>query len=334
MLYVTTRDIKDAYTPRHPICKDRGPDGGLYIPFQKILFSREEIAAFGEKTFGHCVAEILNRFFSTKLTGWEIDFALGRRPIRLMAMIHKIIVGELFNNPGNDFSWTVRKLRDLMVPSTEVPEELSQWTTIAVRIAVLFGIFGELMRRDLVDGERTFDVAVAADDFSGPVSVLYAKEMGLPIGKIIFGCNENSGAWELLHHGELHTGRSLFASQTPLCDHAAPASLERLIRIRLGREEAIRVGNVVARKGMYALADYQRKVLSDGFFGAVISQKRMFSVTQNVFSTNGYALHPYSALAYGALQDFRAIQNEASPALILTEFSQDSLSEGPTKEKE
>ena len=321
MLYVTTRNSKDAYTPRHPLTKDRGPDGGFFVPFQNIRFTPDEIASLGAKSFGHCVAEILNRFFSVKLTGWEVDFALGRRPIRLMAMSHKILVAEMFNNPGNDFFWMVRKLRELLAPNGELPEALSQWTVMAVRIAVLFGVFGELMRIGLTDGETAFDVAVAAGDFSAPVSVLYAKEMGLPVGRIIFGCNENSGAWDLLHHGELHTGRKAIETQVPLCDHAAPAALERLIYDKLGRGEALQFASTLERNGVYALSDMPRKILGEGFFGAVISQKRMSAVVRNVFATNGYTLNPYSGLAYGALQDFRAIQNQANPALILAEFA-------------
>ena len=327
MLYVTTRDKNDAYTPRHPLTKDRGSDGGFFVPFQKVTFSPEEIASLGSQSFGHCVAEVLNRFFSVKLTGWQVDFALGRRPIRLMAMSHKILVGELFNNPGDSFFWSAHKLRDFLVPSREAPEALSQWTLIVIRMAMLFGIFGELMRRGLVAADKPFDVAVAVDDFSGPMSAIYAKEMGLPIGRIIFGCNENSGPWDLLHHGELHTGRHPIPTQTPLCDHAAHASLERLIYERLGRGEALRFAETVARRGVYTLSATNRPFVADGFFGAVISRKRLESVIRNVQATNGYALHAYSALAYGALQDFRAIQNDASPALILTEFS-------PTKEKE
>lgn len=312
MLYVTTRENKDAYTPRHPLCKDRGPDGGLFVPFQDIRFTGEEITALAEQSFGQSVAEVLNRFFSGKLTGWEVDFALGRRPIRLVAMSHKILVAEMFNNPGNAFSWTVRKMRDLMVPDGQLPEELSQWTFIAVRVAVLFGVFGELIRLGLV--EKPVDVSVSAEDFSAAMSVLYAKEMGLPIGKIVFGCTETSGLWDLFHHGVFRTGRE-------------PASLERLIYARLGRGEAVRYGQKVSRKSLYTISDEARRIFSKDFFGAVIGQKRMQNVMRNVQSTNSYCLEPNGALAYGALQDFRAIQNEVSPALILTEYSPENAKE-------
>lgn len=334
MLYVTTRDHKNAHTPRHPLRQDRAGDSGLYVPFQSIRFSQEDICALKEKSFGQCVAEIMNLFFSTKLTGWEVDFALGRKPFRLVVMSHKILVGELFNNPGNAFTWAARKLRDLVVPATELPEELSQWTIIATRIAFVCGLFGELQRLELAGYNKPIDISVAVDDFSGPMALYYAKEMGLPVGRIVFGCNENSGAWDLLHHGELHTGRAIIPTPTEFCDHTAPASLERLVHSRLGREEAIRYGETVSRKGVYAVTEEERTPLSEGFFGAVISRKRMQAVIRNVSASNAYQLHPYGALAYGALQDYRAIDNEVGPALILSEYSAETYAESSKTAKE
>ena len=46
MLYVTTRDKRDAFTAHRAIFEEYGPDGGRYIPFSLPEFSGEEIAAF------------------------------------------------------------------------------------------------------------------------------------------------------------------------------------------------------------------------------------------------------------------------------------------------
>ena len=43
MLYVTTRNNRDAYTAQRVLRENRGPDGGLYVPFREPVFSREEI---------------------------------------------------------------------------------------------------------------------------------------------------------------------------------------------------------------------------------------------------------------------------------------------------
>ena len=47
VLYVTTRSKHDAYTAARTMNLDRGPDGGLFIPFRLPQFSLEQIAELG-----------------------------------------------------------------------------------------------------------------------------------------------------------------------------------------------------------------------------------------------------------------------------------------------
>ena len=81
MLYVTTRGKYDAFTAARTMNLDRGPDGGLFIPFRLPQLTRDEIIALGSKTFGQNVADILNLFFSTRLSGWDVDMTIGRSPV-------------------------------------------------------------------------------------------------------------------------------------------------------------------------------------------------------------------------------------------------------------
>ena len=99
MLYVTTRNNRDAYTAQRVLRENRGPDGGLYVPFREPVFSREEIDALKEKSFHQCVAEVLNRLFNTKLTRWDVEFCVGRYPVRLVNLPQRIIAGECWHNP-------------------------------------------------------------------------------------------------------------------------------------------------------------------------------------------------------------------------------------------
>ena len=319
MLYVTTRDKTDAFTAYHTLCKDRAPCGGYYIPFQEIRYSIKEINALKDKTFGQCVADILNRFFSARLDGWDVEFCIGRRPVKLTAMSHKIVIAECWNNPDWNFSRTVRNLRGRLLGNRDTTDVPSDWMRIAVRIALLFGIFGELERIGLTDTNHPIDVSVCAGDFSGPMAVWYAREMGLPIGKIIFACNENSGAWDLVHHGEIHCNAPVVPTKIPLSDEPVPADLERLIYSAFGSEEVSRWLAVLARRGVYTLDDEQVFALREVLFGAVVSQKRLDSVIRNVYRTSTYILDPYTALAFGGLQDYRSTHTEATPALILSE---------------
>ena len=41
MLYVTTRNNRDAYTARRALTENRGPDGGFFVPFREPVFTPE-----------------------------------------------------------------------------------------------------------------------------------------------------------------------------------------------------------------------------------------------------------------------------------------------------
>ena len=318
MLYVTTRNSQETYTSHHALTKDRGSCNGLFLPFQTHVFSPEELDRLLEKSFCQCVADVLNLFFSARMDAWDVECCIGRYPLRLVPMSHKITVAEIWNNPEWSFSRFVRNLSGRMQGSRDngCP---SSWAGIAVRIAVLFGVFARLRKLGLMDRGQRVDISVCCGDFSTPMAAWYARHMGLPIGTIIFSCNDNSAAWDLLHRGELHTNEPVITTSTPQCDMSVPTGIERLIFETLGLDEVAKYTAKCASAGLYLLDEDQRIVLSSGFFGAVIGENRTESIMRNVYRTSAYLLSSYSALAYGGLQDYRAVNTEPVPALILTE---------------
>jgi len=321
VLYVTTRNKNEIETPNHPLCKEHSRDGGLYVPYHLPRLDPDKFEVLKKCSFNECVAQVMNLFFRTKLTGWDVDFLVGRRPARLVNQSHKIVIAEMWHNLSWDFSGIVQKFSDHLRGVESCREEASNWMWIALRIAVLFGIFGELERKGFAGRNLKIDVAVTAGDFSAPVAVWYARKMGLPIANIVCSCNDNSGIWDLLHHGELDTGMNAVETLTPECDIPVPMNLERLIFETAGREETLRFCQCCAENRPYVLTGLPMRRLKAGLHSAVISQNRMESVIRNVYGTRGYILDPYTALAYGGLQDYRASSGESGNALILSEHS-------------
>ena len=99
MLYVTTRNNRDAFTAQRALTENRGPDGGLYLPFREPSFSPEELTELLEQPFNQCVAQVLNLLFRKGLTAWDVDFAAGKNPVRLKELGQRIFVAEAWHNP-------------------------------------------------------------------------------------------------------------------------------------------------------------------------------------------------------------------------------------------
>ena len=321
MLYITTRSKNDAFTAHRTMNQDRGPDGGLFIPFRMPVFEKEQILELANKPFGQNVADILNTFFGTRLTGWDIDMAVGRHSVQFKPMNYRILVTELWHNMDWSFARCVRTLAERIHPDGEIIGSHTNWVEIAVRIAVLFGVFGELLRTEQVCPDRPVNVALASGSFAGPMAVWYGRQMGLPIGTIICGCNENGAAWDLLHRGELDTDTIAVSTSTPECDHALPPDLERLIYGACGQEEAMRFWWNCTEGGTYIPGEEDFEKIRQGMFAAVVSGVRVDTIIPSVYRTNQYILDPYASLAYGALSDYRARTGISSQTLLLSEKS-------------
>ena len=319
MLYVTTRNKEEVYTAHKALTESRASDGGFYVPFHIPVFSAEEIGALEKKSFGQCVSEVLNKLFGTQFTAWDIDCTVGRAPMRLNSITQRIAIAELWHNLDWDFHALASGITELITDGkTSVP---SDWARISIRIAVLFGIFGKLMRRNLADLTNPIDVAVFSGDFSGPMALWYARQWGLPIGNIILCCNENNNPWELLHHGAFRTGTVAFQTITPEGDYVVPTDLERFVYSCGGEREVSRYLEDCRRGRMYVPSEMTLEAMRKGMYPCVVGQSRVASAVPNVYSSHGCVLDPYTALVYSGLMDYRSRTGEGRNALILSERS-------------
>lgn len=318
MLYATTRNKHTVETAYKVIHSDCAKDGGLFVPFRMPVFTPEEIEAMAKDSICENMAQILNLFFSCNLTGWDVEFMIGRAPVKVNTITHRILIAEAWHNNQWKLDHVVRTLSDRL---RKEAGPVGNWVSIAVRIALLFGIYGQLLSSGQVEISAPVDVAVTTGDFSSPMAAWYAREMGLPIQNIICGCNANGGVWDLLHRGEMGTGGIAVRSNTPEADIVLPRNLERLIFGTLGVEEAERYLDCCRTGSLYVPGEESFETLRRGMFASVISDSRVSNIIHSVYRTSNYVFSPYGALAYGSLLDYRAKTGESRAALLLCERS-------------
>ena len=304
MLYVSTRNRTDSYTAYRALHDTCAPDGGMFVPFQLQIISDEELRSFSSRTFSENIAYVLNLFFSANLQSWDVEVCIGKYPIELLTLPRKLTVVECWHNLSSTYARLESALYSLLCGENTM-KPATDWAKIAIRIALLFAIYGEL---DPELSSNSFDFAVHSRNFTTPIAAWYARRMGLPIGKIICAGYENSDSWDLLHRGELN------------CEACTPDAigLERLIYMTLGQEEAMRFADTCLGRKTYLLDEEQLPLLNRGLFAAVVSKDRIQSTISNMYRTNGYIPDTVAAISYSALQDYRAKTGEGSQTLILS----------------
>ena len=309
MLYVTTRDRSDAFTAYRTLANDTAADGGLFTPYKLTVLDTDAILAMQDQSFSETVAQILNIFFSGKLTAWDVDFCIGKNPLKTAAVGRKIVVAELWRNPSSDYAHFVKTLYSRLY--SEQRAMPSNWFKITVKIAVIFATYAELIRSGALESGK-LDLAVLLGDMTDPLAAYYAKKMGLPIGNIVMCCDDNSGIWDLLNRGEIGTA---------LLDRERRLGLERLICEICGIEEALKYKTAAEKSGLYILPEELTQIFGEGLYAAVIGNNRIDSVINSVYKNNNYVMDPRTAVCFAGLQDHRAKVGESKLTLMFSEQS-------------
>ena len=298
MLYVSTRNPADTYTAYRALHEDITPDGGQYVPFHLPVFTREELSAFRHQSFCATVAQMLNLLFSLNLSDCDIENAIGRAPVKLETVGQRLEIAELWHNPEGDCQHIFNRFYKLIGQSEHTPVG---WSVVAIKIALLFAVYGAAEKP-----LNNFDIAVIADDFSDITAVCYCKKMGLPVNLLICACNEGSSVWDLVNKGEFSTGTH------------NPKYLESFLYTYFDAEQVRIYLNACNSKSIYRIDELCQQKLSEGMFAAVVSDKRADTVITSMLSSNQYALDTNAAVAYGALQDYRACIGVSNDTLILS----------------
>lgn len=307
MLYITTRGDRDAFTSHRTLCSDIAPDGGYYLPMRFPRFSEKEIRAFVHAPFEETVAHILNVFFSAGLTKWDVGLCVGRNIARVLESNSKILVCELWHNSGNSFSYVINGLYQRIFGQT-TENAPSEWFCIAVKVAVWFGIYGVLCQQSVLRFGQRIDLSVPADDFTYPVSALYATDAGLPIGDIVCNCNKNHEVWNLIHRGTMNTNDM---------DAGLQAGIERYLLVRLGDSAVVRF----RKKRIFEISPEDAETLRKGLYCVVSGSDRVFHTLNGVYTTSKRIVSPSTALCLAGLGDYRAKIGESRLTLVLEEDS-------------
>ncbi len=296
MLYITTRNADETYIVREALQADYAPDGGFFLPDGFPVLSDGERYGLSVMTPCEAIAKALNLLFGAELTAWNVECAVGRHPIRMESVGHNLVFAELWHNPKQSLDFMSRCLHSALTGRAEEPPR--GWAIVAIRIAVLFGICAEAS----FTPANKFDIAVSANDPVDFVAALYGKDMGLPIGRILYaGNNDEDCVWQLMTRG--------------VCP--APTDGKR------PWEEALCAGYLSCYINGHADSDQCRidadrmTQLQQTVYTAVISNHRAAQIIDGVFYTNAYLLDHLSAQAYGALQDYRAITGNNRQTVIL-----------------
>ena len=156
--------------------------------------------------------------------------------------------------------------------------------------------------RLLGDGEieenEPVNVVVPTGNFGNILAAYYAKQMGLPIHKLVCASNDNKVLYDFFCTGCYDRNREFFLTSSPSMDILISSNLERLIyQIADQSDETNRkFMRELAEKGRYEITAAMEERLGD-FYGGYANQKEAAAAIKELYQAVGYVIDPHTAVA-------------------------------------
>jgi len=172
---------------------------------------------------------------------------------------------------------------------------------------------------EIKNGEK-INIVVPTGNFGDILAAYYAKEMGLPVNKLICASNENKVLADFFETGVYDKRRKLVMTISPSMDILISSNLERLLWA-ISKKEAQKVKelmNSLKEKGYYRIDSEMKKRLND-FYGGFASQGESRQCIKEIFEKSKYLIDPHTAAAYAVYKKYiKETGDKTKTAIVAT----------------
>lgn len=180
--------------------------------------------------------------------------------------------------------------------------------------------------RMLADGEiesgEKINVVVPTGNFGNILAAFYAKNMGLPINKLICASNENKVLYDFFTTGTYDRNRDFVLTTSPSMDILISSNLERLIYRIAGNsaEKNAQLMQSLRDNGKYEITDEMKSQLAD-FYGNYATEAEDAATIKKLYEDTGYIIDTHTAVAATVYNKYKADTQDNTKTVIASTAS-------------
>ena len=216
---------------------------------------------------------------------------MSTRPAEILGLAK----GQL--EPGFDADFV---LVDLDTPYTVEKEKLhSKSHNTPFDGAQLYGkVFATIKAGKITFGDEV-DFCVPTGNFGDILAGYYAKQMGLPVGKLVCASNENNVLTDFLTTGTYTAKREFFKTTSPSMDILVSSNLERLLYHVTGSDvEVAGFMQQLAATGSYTVRPETLAAIQQTFSCGWSSEDEVAGEIRARYEKDGYLCDTHTAVAF------------------------------------
>ena len=182
--------------------------------------------------------------------------------------------------------------------------------------------YAKLLENEEIQEGEEINVTVPTGNFGNILAAYYAKQMGVPIAKLICASNDNKVLFDFFQTGVYDRNREFILTSSPSMDILISSNLERLIYKIAGADAAkdVTLMQNLAAEGKYEITDEMKAKLKD-FYGNYANEKETAEEIAEVYKKTGYIMDTHTAVASRVYRKYVAETGDQTKTVIASTAS-------------
>jgi len=189
---------------------------------------------------------------------------------------------------------------------------------LAPQIVYYFSSYRDLVKKGRIKVGEKVDYVVPTGNFGDILAGLYAKYLGLPVGKLVCASNVNNVLFDFFETGVYNKNRAFERTNSPSMDILVSSNLERLLYFASGFDSNVvsSMMKALSERGSYDFSPYMDKI-REVFAWGWCSEQECLKTISECWKNNGYLCDPHTAVAWKFASEYRS----SNPVVVLSTAS-------------
>ncbi len=179
-----------------------------------------------------------------------------------------------------------------------------------------------LIKEGRINAGDKVNFVVPTGNFGNILAGFYAKEIGIPVNKLICASNENKVLYDFFKTGTYDRNREFILTTSPSMDILISSNLERLIYYIAGNDsdKCLKLMNELKTRGSYTIDDNMKAKL-DTFVGGFASEDEVSERIRELYTNDSYVIDTHTAVASSVYKAYRENTKDETVSLIISTAS-------------
>ena len=188
---------------------------------------------------------------------------------------------------------------------------------LAPQVVYYYRSYADLVKAGRIRTGDKVDFVVPTGNFGDILAGYFAKEMGLPVGKLVCASNANNVLTEFLRTGRYDRRRPFYKTVSPSMDILVSSNLERLLYLLSGDDALVaRLMQQLSEEGYYEVDGEMLAKLRSLFWAGCCDDEAAKAAIGKVWKEEHYLCDTHTAVAWDVAQQYKK-ENPAHNAVVV-----------------